>query len=164
MRDLKELCEQRDLRITQYFPNLETLLKDEHIPRKAKDIFTRMMKRTAKFTHLMNQKLDSGHRLTDADFWDNLDDEHIEQVKEDQIQPITDLGQLSEQYLEIIRLYSAVVIQHANPATVQTAPRLKMQAEARRVVDIVNLSGQPINLDELREKYKDEMWQPSVWD
>ena len=54
MRDLKDLCGQNELKIVNYFPNLETLLKDEHIPAKAKQIFTRMMKKTAKFVFLMN--------------------------------------------------------------------------------------------------------------
>ena len=54
MRDFKDLCSQNNLTIKYTFPSLETLLIDDTIPQKAKQLFTNMMRRTAKFIYLMN--------------------------------------------------------------------------------------------------------------
>ena len=78
---------------------------------------------------------------------------------------MTDLSQLDQQFLEIIRLYSAVLVVHTNPAEIKPADRLKFaQPEARKAVDICNLTDCQINLDVLKEQYKDEMWEPAIWD
>ncbi|CAL6007651.1 MRNA_cap guanine-N7 methyltransferase [Hexamita inflata] len=164
MRDFRELCSQNQLTIKHHFPNLETLLQTDQIPQKAKQNFSNMMKRTAKFIFLLNQNLNKGQKMTDDNFWDNIDEEQIDQINENQIQKITDLGQLPEEYLEVIRLYQAVMVVHTNPAEVKSCEKIRIPVpEARRAIDICNLTKEPINLETLREEFKGEMWEPSVW-
>lgn len=123
-----------------------------------------MMKRTAKFIFLLNQNLNKGQKMTDDNFWDNIDEEQIDQINENQIQKITDLGQLPEEYLEVIRLYQAVMVVHTNPAEVKSCEKIRIPVpEARRAIDICNLTKEPINLETLRDEFKGEMWEPSVW-
>lgn len=77
-RALKQLCDENGLVILQEFPTLEALLQQDIIPKRAKDGFSRKMTKTARFLYLANQRLEQGLNYNQEEFWDDLDDEHVD--------------------------------------------------------------------------------------
>lgn len=151
--------------IQQEFPTLEALLQQDIIPKRAKDSFPKKMAKTARFLYLANQKLEQGLRYDQKEFWDNLDDENMDQVQDEQIQNITSLAQIPKEYRDVISLYQAVVITHKDPSSVKAGDRIQPVRipKPRRAVDICDLMDEKIDLEKLRLEFADQMWQPKIY-
>lgn len=164
-RALKQLCDENGLVIQQEFPTLEALLQSDIIPKRAKDSFPTKMAKTARFLYLVNQRLEQGLKQDQNEFWDNIDDENINQVQDEQIQKITSLAQIPKNYRDVISLYQAVVITHKDPSSIRPGDRIQSARipKPRRAVDICNLMDEQIDFDRLRHEFADQMWQPKIY-
>eukprot|EP00703_Trepomonas_sp_PC1_P000828 JAP95778.1 mRNA cap guanine-N7 methyltransferase [Trepomonas sp. PC1] len=164
MKDLKDICQKHQLTIKHEFPNLETLLSSDAINHKSKNLFSKMMKKTAKFNYLLNKKLKSGQEMNEQHFWDDMDFDKVMQVEDKQIQDIVEFTQIQAEYQDAIRLYKAVVITHQNVGEIPDKGRIQIPIplQARRFCEVCNLTGEEIDIQQVKLEMGDDGWEPEV--
>lgn len=84
--------------------------------------------------------------------------------RQSQVKPIQHVNEINEEYLEVIRLYEAVIIRHADYNNVKDEP-INVPANSvkkRKVTDICNLMGEKIDYNALRQQVEPRNYNDSI--
>lgn len=72
------------------------------------------------------------------------------------------LTDLPAKYLEVINIYQAVVIGHAQPSSFIEPYTCRSAPVCRRLADVINLTPNNISREQLRESFSNHFWTPGT--
>ena len=165
--NVRTLCKEFGLVIKKHFATLSDFYNEYfnlHPEPFEAEFFRRMLKNTSKY---LTQEIQRGENLENSysDFFDDASEEEqtTQPTEESGVVEAVDVKMLTDlpvKYLEVINIYQAVVIGHAQPSSFIEPYTCKSAPVCRRLVDVVNLTPNNISREKLRESFSNHFWTP----
>ncbi|ESU39605.1 mRNA cap guanine-N7 methyltransferase [Giardia duodenalis] len=167
--NIRTLCKEFGLTIKKHFATLSDFYNEYfnlHPEPSETEFFKRMLKNTGKY---LTQEIQRGENLENScsDFFDDASEEEqpaqlAEGTVVTEVVDVKALTDLPAKYLEVINIYQAVVIGHAQPSSFIEPYTCRSAPVCRRLADVINLTPNNISREQLRESFSNHFWTPGT--